>query len=88
MLTKKVILGVISILEEKILEVREDTIIYENGIEISRTFFRYVSNPGDDISNKPQTIQDLANLLWTPEVIEEWKESNKLNPLFPPSGSL
>jgi len=84
MLIKEVIVGLISIMEDKRMQVREDTVVYEDGKELSRTYTRYVSNPGDDLTPKPQIIKDLANLLWTPEVIEKWKEFVAKNP--PPPG--
>jgi hypothetical protein len=80
-LIKQVVVGLISILEDKRLQVREDTVIYEGAIEISRTFSRYISTPGDDLSSKPQIVQDVAGLLWTPEFVAEWKEKN---PILPP----
>ena len=77
MLEKKIVVGLISIMEDKRLEIREDTVVTETTgievVEISRTYNRYVSNPGDDISGKPQIVQDVANLLWTAEVVDAWK---------------
>jgi len=82
MLTKVVELGSVEILHDKTMQAREDTVVYEADdkgeiVELSRTYNRYVTVPGDDVSGKPQMIQDLANLLWTPEVIAEYKEKHK-----------
>lgn len=74
MLEKKIVTGLITIMEDKTLQVREDTVVYEDGVEISRTYMRYVTSPGDDISGKPQIIKDVAGLLWTPEVIQVIKD--------------
>jgi len=71
-LTKIVETGAVTITADKQMQVREDTVVYEGLIELSRSYFRYIVNPGDDVSNKPQIIQDLATLLWTPEAIEKW----------------
>jgi aryl-phospho-beta-D-glucosidase BglC (GH1 family) len=76
-LIKEIVIGLVSILETKDLQVREDTIIREDGIELSRTYMRYVARPGDDVSDKPKIIQDLATLLWTSEVIEARRERDK-----------
>jgi hypothetical protein len=73
MLTKQVVTGLISILEDKRLQVREDTVILEDTVELSRTYTRYVLNPGDDVSTKSENIQKLTAFLWTTEVIEAWK---------------
>ena len=81
MLTKVVELGSVEILHDKTMQAREDTVITEDIdsviTEISRTYNRYVVVPGEDVSKRPQMIQDLANLLWTPEVIAEYKEKHK-----------
>ena len=68
-LEKQVILGVVSILPDMRIELREDSIILEDGKELSKSYHRSVVVPGDDVSTKPQLIQDLAALLWTPEII-------------------
>jgi len=73
MLTKNVVTGSIEILEDGRLQVREDTIIIEDQNEISVTYLRYVLNPGDDVSDKSERIQDVAYAVWTPEVVEDWK---------------
>jgi hypothetical protein len=77
MLTKEVLVGLIEIYEDGRLGVRQDTVVTETtdkGIEeISRTYSRYMLNPGDPIDGKPQRVQDVANAVWTQEVIDAWK---------------
>ena len=73
MLNKTIVHGSIEILQELQIQVREDTVIDEDGVELSRTFHRYVVVPGDDVSTKSSPIPELANLLWTTEVITNWK---------------
>lgn len=73
MLTKTIVVGLIEILESARMQIREDTVITEDGIELSRTYLRYVLTPGDDISGKPKIIQDIAGVIWTPEVIASWE---------------
>lgn len=82
MLTKEIVTGSIEILEEAQMQVREDTVVLEDGVELSRTYHRYVLNPGDDVSNKSQRVQDIAGLLWTPEVVQTWKDKHPI--VFPP----
>lgn len=74
MLEKQVVLGLISILESRQMQIREDTVVYEDGVELSRTYMRYTAEPDQPVDDKPQIVQDLANLLWTPEVIARFKE--------------
>lgn len=59
----------------KILQVRTATIISEDGNELSRTFHREALTPGTDVSDKDQEIIDLANLLWTQEIIDAYNAS-------------
>jgi len=73
MLTKTFEVGVIEILQDRRMQVREDTVIIEDGTELSRTYTRYVLNPGDDVTDKPQVIKDIAGVLWTTPVIDAWK---------------
>ena len=56
------------------VQVREATIVTENGQQISRTFHRYVLFPGQDVSDQPQKVQDICNVAWTDEVIAEYEE--------------
>jgi hypothetical protein len=58
-------------MEDFQLQVRTDTVVKEDGQELSRQYFRVVLAPGDDVSGYPKIVQDVANLLWTPEVIAE-----------------
>jgi|KBSMisStandDraft_5_1062788.scaffolds.fasta_scaffold653209_2 hypothetical protein len=73
MLTKTLEIGVIEVLQDRRMQVREDTVITEDGTELSRTYTRYVLNPGDDVTDKPQVIKDIAGVLWTTPVIDAWK---------------
>ena len=59
----------------KILQVRAATIVSEDGNELSRTFHREALVPGTDVSGKDQEVIDLANLLWTDEIIDAYNAS-------------
>jgi len=59
----------------KILQVRTATIISEDNNELSRSFHREALVPGTDVSDKDQEIIDLANLLWTQEIIDAYNKS-------------
>lgn len=56
------------------VQVREATIITENGQQISRTFHRSIFYPGQDVSDQPQKVQDICNAAWTDEVIKEYQD--------------
>jgi hypothetical protein len=69
--TKKI--DKIEIVETNAIQVRTATIIEKDGEEIARTYYRHVVNPTDDISNEDAKVQSIANAIWTPEVISEYK---------------
>ena len=56
----------------KAVQCRQATIIKENGVELSRSFNRYVLQPDSDISGEPQETQDICNAVWTDEVKADW----------------
>lgn len=55
------------------ISVRTDTVIIDDGVEVSRSFHRHVVAPGDDVSGEAESVQATANALWTPEVISAWE---------------
>jgi hypothetical protein len=77
MLIKQVVVGMLSILEAGQIQVREDSVVYEDGMEISRTYHRTLINPEDDISKQSKLVQDIAALVWTPETIEKYKKQQE-----------
>ena len=67
----------------KHVQVRQATVVEKDGVEIARSFHRYVLVPGTldesdnltltDISGQPSDIQGVCNALWTDEIKESWK---------------
>ena len=67
----------------KNVQVRKATVIKKDGVEISRTFHRYVLHAGTldasdnlvdtDISGEPAEVQAICNAVWTTEVKAAWK---------------
>jgi hypothetical protein len=53
--------------------VRKATVITKDGVEIARTFHRYVLSPDEDITNQPTEVQSICNLVWSKEVKDAWK---------------
>jgi hypothetical protein len=86
MLNKTIVFGSIEILQYRQMQVRQDTVIDEDGVELSRTYHRVVYAPGDDVSTKPSPIPELAALLWTPEVVAAFKAKfPPPTPIIPPT---
>jgi hypothetical protein len=56
------------------------TSIEKDGVEIAKTFHRWLLTPDMDISNQPSNVQAIANATWTPEVVtayETFKEQQQ-----------
>ena len=56
-----------------VISVRTDTVIQDDGNEISRSFHRHVVVPTDDISGEDARVQAVANSLWTDEVVAAYQ---------------
>jgi len=86
-ITKEIEIAKIEVVGEyKAVQVRTDTVIKEDGTEISRSPHRHVLHPGTlndsdalvatDISGEATEVQAVANAVWTDAVKTAWK--NKL----------
>ena len=66
----------------KNLQVREATVIEEDGVELTRSFHRYVLAPGDSLVSQSAEIQSIANAVWTEEVINAYSASAAAGPIL------
>ena len=57
----------------KAIQVRTDTVIKEDGKEISRSTHRPVKHPDEDISSEDAEVQAVANAVWTDSIKADWK---------------
>jgi len=67
----------------KHVQVRKATVIKKDGIELTRSFERYVLNAGTlddsnnlvdtDLSNEPAEVSAICNVVWTTDVKAAWK---------------
>ena len=60
--------------DNKHVQLRQATIISEDGKELSRSFKRHVLHPDSDISGEPQEVQDVCNAVWSDEVKQAWSD--------------
>ena len=67
--------------EYKQVQVRKATVIKKDGVELTRSFERYVLDPESDITNEPTEIQTICNVVWTDEVKEAWKSRPTASPV-------
>ena len=73
-ITKEVIIEKIEVVGEyKAVQVAADTIIKEDGTEISRSRHRHVLHPHQDISGEDAEVQAIANVVWTDAVKAAWQ---------------
>jgi len=80
-LEKQVLIDKIEVVENGTVQVRQATIITEDGNEISRTFHRWCIAPGEDYSTQEQQVQDICKVTHTAEVIAAYQaqlEANRL----------
>ena len=57
----------------KNVQVRKATVIKKDGVELTRSFNRYVLDPDSDISGEPTEVTAICNVVWTDAVKEAWK---------------
>ena len=67
----------------KHVQVRKATVIKKDDVELTRSFYRYVLNPGTldasdnlvntDISAEPAEVQAICNAVWTDDIKALWK---------------
>lgn len=73
-ITKEKIIGKMEIVGEfKSVQVRTDTIIKEDGTELSRSFHRHVLHPDADITNEDSEVQAVCNAVWTDQIKSDYK---------------
>ena len=68
-LTKTTVTGQIEVGELGTIGLRTDTVVLDDGVELSRTFHRKVLAPGDDVTGEDAKVQAVANAVWTTEVV-------------------
>ena len=56
----------VTVLSDGQLQVKETTIISEDGVVISRANHRHVVDVGDDVTNAPAFVKEIAEAVHTP----------------------
>jgi hypothetical protein len=73
MLTKELKIDQVTVTENGIVLFREVTRIFEDGVELSKSYHRSSLTPGQDISGVPANVQAICNAAWTPEVVAAYQ---------------
>jgi hypothetical protein len=80
-LDKQIKIDRIEVVENGTVQVRQATIITEDGNQISRTYHRWCITPGENYSAQEQQVQDICKVTHTPEVIAAYKAQQEANKL-------
>jgi hypothetical protein len=59
------------------VQVRTDTIIMRDDVEINRSYHRHVVQPGQDYSNEDDSVQAVCATVHTPEIIAAYAASQE-----------
>ncbi len=73
MLTKESKIDQITVTENGIVLYREATRVFEDGVELNKTYHRSSLTPGQNISGVPTKVQAICNVAWTPEVVAAYQ---------------
>ena len=82
-ITKETEITKIEVVGNYNVQVATDTVIKEDGTEISRSRHRHLllPNPDSNISNEATEVQAVANVVWTDDLkakYKTWKESQEV----------
>ena len=72
-LEKQILVGGLTVNENGSLGVREDTVITDDGNEVSRNFHRKVLQPGSSLDGEDARVVAVANAVWTDEVVAAYQ---------------
>jgi len=73
-ITKEQIIAKIEIVGDyKAVQIAVDTVIKEDGVELSRSRHRKVVHPDQDITGEDAEVQAVCNAVWTDEVKASWE---------------
>ena len=72
-ITKQTVIDQITVSENKTIFYRTATRIFEDDKKISETYHRTTLTPESDLTNEPAEVVAIANAIWSPEYIAEYK---------------
>ena len=73
-ITKETQIGKIEVVGQyKSVQVRTDTVIIEDGEELSRKYHRHALMPDADISSETSEVQGVCNAVWTDQIKADYE---------------
>lgn len=73
MLTEQTIIDQILVLPDGQINLRETTLVYRDGIFLSKSYHRRSVNPGDDLAHEDARVVAHCALAHTPAAIEAYR---------------
>ena len=73
-LTKRSEIGSLEVVPGGHIQVRMDTIIEEDGVELSRSYHRHTCHPDSDMTQEEKQVQDIAVIVHTDEIKAAWEK--------------
>jgi hypothetical protein len=80
-LNKQIKIDRVEVVENGTVQVRQATIITDNGNQVSRTYHRWCITPGEDYSTQEQQVQNICKVTHTAEVIAAYQAQQEVNRL-------
>jgi len=80
-LDKEIKIDRVEVVENGTVQVRQATIITDDGNQVSKTYHRWCIVPGEDYSTQEQQVQDICKVSHTPAVIAAYQAQQEQNKL-------
>jgi hypothetical protein len=80
-LEKNTLIDKIEVVENGTVQVRQATIITDDGNQVSRSYHRWCIAPGEDYSTQDTKVQDICRVAHTAEVIAAYQAQQEANRL-------
>ena len=79
-ISEKATIDKIEIFENGLFIIRRARVILDNdGSELIKVFSREPLEPGQDVTNQPNKIKQLIQIIWTAQVIADYKARQNAN---------
>jgi hypothetical protein len=79
MLTKEIKVDQITVTEYGVVLFRQATRVFEDGVELSKTYHRSSLIPGQELDGIPKNVIAICNAAWTDEVIAAFQAAQAAN---------
>lgn len=77
MLTQRNIFGRIEVLTDGQIQLREDKVFEDNGVEVARTYRRRVLEPSATHNETDPRLVSIIAAVWTAEIIDAYKQEKQ-----------